>query len=157
MAHVRTDKHRAAERKWKKNNPDKVAAQQNRWYTGHKEAQKARGRAWYEKNLARAMLLRVQERAGRLGLPFDLELSDIVIPSHCPALGIPIQIGSGKTQPASPTIDRIKPALGYVRGNVCVISHRANTIKSDATADEVRLVAVYIEACEMNNPIKRAA
>lgn len=43
------------------------------------------------------------------------------------------------------SLDRIVPSLGYVPGNVAVISHRANRIKSDATADELRAVADWLD------------
>ena len=59
--------------------------------------------------------------------------------------------GSGPTRgrcwpgPGSPTLDRIVPSLGYVPGNVVVISHKANSIKSNATAAEIRAVADWLD------------
>ena len=44
----------------------------------------------------------------------------------------------------TPSLDRINPKLGYVKGNVQVISWRANNIKRDATAEELRLVADFV-------------
>jgi hypothetical protein len=35
--------------------------------------------------------------------------------------------------------------LGYVRGNVTIISNRANRIKNDASLDEVRKVVSWLE------------
>ena len=40
----------------------------------------------------------------------------------------------------SPTIDKLIPSLGYTKGNVWVISRRANMIKSDATLEELELL-----------------
>lgn len=94
------------------------------------------------------MLLRsARRRALKFGLPFDLRTEDVVIPRECPALGIPLYRASGhKAQgPNSPTLDRIKPHLGYTRGNVRVISARANQIKSDATPEELLQVACYVQ------------
>ena len=74
-------------------------------------------------------------RATRRGLPFNLELSDIKIPSHCPILGIPLVsvvgcgMGSIKARNNSPSIDRIDNTKGYVKGNVIIISMRANNLK----------------------------
>ena len=45
---------------------------------------------------------------------------------------------------ASPSVDRIRGELGYVRGNICVISWRANKLKADATAEELEAIAAYI-------------
>ena len=39
-----------------------------------------------------------------------------------------------------PSLDRIDGAKGYVKGNVRVISHRANMLKNDATIEELELV-----------------
>ncbi|HCJ27734.1 MAG TPA: hypothetical protein DHV63_00115, partial [Pseudomonas sp.] len=71
---------------------------------------------------------RARQRAARRGLPFDLDVSDVVVPSICPALGVPLVIGEMRS-PNSPSLDRIRPALGYVRGNTRVISDKANRLK----------------------------
>lgn len=51
----------------------------------------------------------------------------------------------GSRRDRKPSLDRVVPSLGYVKGNVRVISFRANRIKSDATADELRAVLSYTE------------
>jgi hypothetical protein len=50
----------------------------------------------------------------------------------------------GKAVPNSPSIDRIDPERGYVKGNIKIISFRANQIKSDASHQELKLVAAYV-------------
>jgi hypothetical protein len=67
----------------------------------------------------------------------------------CPALGIPLEWG-GKVYHNSPSLDRIVPSLGYVKGNVAFLSHKANLIKSDATTAEICAVAEYLK--ETNCP-----
>lgn len=95
----------------------------------------------YRKHYVRYMWKQIRIRAVRQGIPFDLTEADIVIPEYCPVLGMPLAVGTwGKTE-ASPSLDRFVPSLGYVRGNVAVISNRANRLKSDGTLDEyVKLV-----------------
>lgn len=93
----------------------------------------------------RNLLHNAKARAKKLGQPCDLTLKDIVIPERCPLLGIPIKVGAGPLTGASPSLDRIRPSLGYVKGNVIVISFRANTIKSDSTPEELRLIASNVE------------
>lgn len=79
------------------------------------------------------MLSAAKQRARKKQLPFMLTLADIPqIPETCPVLGIPLKV---------PSLDRIVPSLGYVPGNVRVISCRANTLRNDATATELMLVA----------------
>jgi hypothetical protein len=96
----------------------------------------------------RKMLTRVKWRAKMSDTPFNLELSDIKIPECCPILGIPlfIKCGRGGPGPNSPSLDRIKPELGYVKGNVEVISQKANVIKQNASSKELRLVADWVES-----------
>lgn len=91
------------------------------------------------------MFYNAKTRARKLELPFTITIDDVVIPSHCPILGIPLFRATGRNGQAenSPTLDRIRPELGYVRGNVIVISNRANRIKSDATIKELRDIASF--------------
>ena len=35
------------------------------------------------------------------------------------------------------------PELNFVLGNIVVVSHKANSIKRDATSEELRLVAEF--------------
>ena len=79
-------------------------------------------------------------------LLFNLRKEDIHIPQFCPALGIPLFRSKGFPGPNSPTLDRVNNSMGYVRGNVRVISYRANMIKKDANADELERIARYIRA-----------
>jgi len=61
--------------------------------------------------------------------------------SLCPALGVIMEFGGDRE--TSPSIDRIKPELGYVEGNVIWVSYRANRIKNDASIEELRRVADF--------------
>lgn len=102
-------------------------------------------RDWHKENPARAMLRAARRRAKDSGLPFELELSDIKIPKVCPVLGIKLQAGGNGHAPTcnSPSIDRVKPSLGYVKSNIIVVSLKANQIKSNATVDEIEKVAKF--------------
>jgi hypothetical protein len=82
-------------------------------------------------------------RATKQGIPFDLVKEDIKIPKECPVLHIPLVVGVRKSHANSPSLDRIVPSLGYVKGNIHVISHRANQIKSNATPEELIAVALF--------------
>jgi len=89
------------------------------------------------------MWLRARQRAFDKNVPFEITVEDIRIPQHCPVLGIKLTIGKGDDD--SPSLDRIIPATGYRRGNIQVISNRANRIKNDATVDELRQVLYWLE------------
>lgn len=94
---------------------------------------------------ARRLLALAKHRAKKQGVAFDLSVDDIHIPHVCPALGIRLKrnLGGRCQSAASPTLDRIKPEGGYVRGNVIVLSAKANTIKHNAGPDELERVAAF--------------
>ena len=85
-------------------------------------------------------------RAKKIGVPFTIRVEDIVIPLVCPVLGIPLSraVGRHGHHDASPTLDRIDPARGYIRDNIAVISWRANRLKGDATVSEMASVLAYM-------------
>ena len=83
------------------------------------------------------MVHTAKQRARKQDLPFNLEVSDIYIPSLCPLLGIPLKTETGIFTDNSATLDRINPNLGYTKDNVWVISNLANRIKSNATAQQI--------------------
>ena len=89
------------------------------------------------------MLRGTRYRAKKLGIVFDLKPEDIVVPEFCPVLGMRLEPGNGLSA-SSPSLDRFDPTKGYTKENVRVISARANTLKSNATADELRLVLDYV-------------
>jgi len=97
------------------------------------------------KNPVSYILWRTKSKCKKESIPFDLTHADIIVPSHCPILGIPLIIGDTNSQDGSPSIDRKDPKLGYVRGNIQIISHKANTIKSDATILEIEKVWRYMK------------
>ncbi len=84
-------------------------------------------------------------RAKKKGVPFSITVSDIVIPLTCPILGVPLEIGKAKGNPYTPSLDRIRPELGYIPGNIAVMSNRANTIKSYGTGEEHYKIAKWME------------
>lgn len=92
------------------------------------------------------MLWGAKKRAKRDGTHFDIKAEHIIIPDRCPLLGIPLQQAGGFREAGSPSLDRIRPELGYVPGNVWVISYRANQIKNDATLAELRAIVAGLEA-----------
>jgi hypothetical protein len=108
---------------------------------------------WREENLEgsfekklRVLLHKAKNRAKRLGREFAITAEDFSPASHCPLLGAAFEFrkkGKGPS-PFSPTIDRIDSSLGYVPGNVWVISHRANAIKRGSTVEELEMIVANL-------------
>ena len=100
---------------------------------------------WIRENPIKRMLYRAKARAERKGIHFNLEECDVSIPDVCPLLGIPFIFNEGKPTPHSPSLDRIVPDLGYTKGNVLVISMRANAAKNDLSLGELKLLVENLE------------
>lgn len=96
------------------------------------------------------LLHNAKARAKATGVPFTISVHDIVIPTHCPILGIPLfqSTGSKGGGQNSPSLDKIEPERGYVPGNIIVISNRANRLKSDASIEELRAIASFYATFE---------
>ena len=101
-------------------------------------------RKWRENNVEKYLYGQIKRRCLSKGIPFNLELSDIIIPSSCPILGMQMKAMSGNWD-NSPSVDRIDPTKGYTKDNIQIISMRANRIKSDASPKELRLLADFME------------
>ena len=91
---------------------------------------------------------KAQVRARESGRPFTIVAEDVIIPTHCPILGIPLEKGVGHSSSNSPSLDALIPELGYVPGNINVISHKANTMKSNATLEELKKLVAWLESKE---------
>lgn len=78
-------------------------------------------------------------------MEFNIQPSDIIIPEVCPYLNTPItNIRSSGYIPTNASVDRIDNSKGYIKGNIQVISRKANTMKSNATLDELEIFAFNI-------------
>jgi len=89
------------------------------------------------KNFTGTLVTRAKLRASKLGIPFDLSKEDIIIPDVCPLLEVPLTFGTKDNYLFTPSLDRIEPLKGYTKSNVRVISMLANTMKSNATKDQL--------------------
>ena len=93
-------------------------------------------------NIEKQMLGSAKRRAIQKRLEFNITLEDIQLPEYCEVFKTKLQITEGlKTAgPNSYSLDRIDNDRGYVKGNIRVISHRANKAKSDLTDEEIEML-----------------
>ena len=94
--------------------------------------------------IKRKLISTAKARSKKNNLPFDITIEDFSIPDVCPILAIKLQKGEGTCLPSSPSLDKIIPELGYVKGNVQVISHKANSMKQNATPWELIMFADWV-------------
>jgi hypothetical protein len=79
----------------------------------------------------------VKKRSRRRGWELGITVDDLAVPACCPFLGTEFVFGHFDF---GPSVDRIDSSKGYVKGNVQVISNKANRIKSDATLDDLIVI-----------------
>jgi len=84
-------------------------------------------------------------RADKLGLRFDITVKDLNIPDVCPIFSTPLT-WTNKISNDTPSIDRLIPSEGYVKGNVAFISMRANRIKSDASIEDLEKIVNWMKS-----------
>lgn len=101
-------------------------------------------KAKYRKNPIKVLINDARGRAKRKGVSFDITEEDLTIPKLCPLLNIPILISSNGLTDNSPSIDRIDNTKGYIKGNVMIISHKANTCKNSLTLEQLQVFATNI-------------
>lgn len=142
-------KDKAKERKtqaaWAEKNRDKLLVYRRGLYQKHKASRQEAMRKRKHTQPERWLLNTAKARAKKKGQECSITLADIHIPQFCPIAGIPIFSSDGKVGPNSPSIDRIDSTKGYVPGNVAVISHRANQLKSDMTPQIARNLVRYFD------------
>lgn len=110
----------------------------DRWHEQHKHD--------YRRIMARS----AKRRAKHHEIPFTIEHTDIVIPSHCPCCGIKLvslaerthKMKTGDRQ--SPSLDRKVPSKGYVPGNIAVLCMRCNLLKSGVTPEMLEFLIHYL-------------
>jgi hypothetical protein len=113
------------------------------WRRKHPGYIKAYSLNWRLKYPLQKMFVAAKCRSKRKGILFNLQSwRDIPpIPKICPVLGIKIRVvvGMGHRQD-TPSLDRINSTEGYKPGNVRVISRKANSLKGNATPEEMILI-----------------
>lgn len=91
---------------------------------------------------AKTLWSRAYHRAQTKGLEFNISVEDIKFPTCCPYLGVELTWVQGQGRlPYNYSLDRIDNGKGYVKGNIQVISCRANTMKQDASEEELTAFA----------------
>ena len=163
---------RIATAQWKKNNPDKVRITRKQNYERKKERpefierRRVYNEKWHaahahEKQAARLdairsdktvrlkeMLNSAKRRALKDNIPFDLTLNDLIAIANDNCAVSQEQLDwtyeQGNRGPMIPSLDKIVPELGYVKGNVAIIGHYWNMRKGALTINEIDVLQAYI-------------
>lgn len=134
------------DRRAKDGKQSKCRACINNWMNNH-----------YRKNPVWSMLRRAKSRSKKEGFDFDITEQDITpLPERCPVLGVQLRISIIAQDPCAYSIDRIDNTKGYIKGNVAVMSYKANRLKNDGTAEEHEAIAAWIRLQAGNDNKPRA-
>lgn len=112
------------------------------WYENNKDRQRETQRRYRERFPERGLWRNARLRARKDGLDFNISVEDISIPEKCPVFGVPFEVGNMNAA----SLDRIDNSKGYVKGNIQVMSRRANTMKGNSTIEELRLFAAWVSS-----------
>ena len=103
--------------------------------------------AFYRKHTDRgwatAKQTSLRNSALKRGIYFDLTVQDIMDigrPKVCKYLETELDYASTSVAPNSPSVNRVDPSLGYVKGNIEIISNKANSMLLDATKEELKTI-----------------
>ena len=133
-------RHKIAATKYYYKHKEKIQEKRRNRSQERKDKEQATAIAYYSKteNRIKALLMGARGNAVKYNREFTITEQDIVIPTHCPYLGIELTHtrGQGKLWTNS-SIDRIDSTKGYIPGNVQVISKLANIMKSNATEEQL--------------------
>jgi hypothetical protein len=96
----------------------------------------------YLNNIESELFYAAKNRAKNKNIDFTITIEDVIIPNKCPVFDIPL---NNKDRLHAPTLDRIINELGYIKGNVQVISSKANRLKNNGTIEEFKKIIKYME------------
>jgi hypothetical protein len=119
-----------------------LAARKKARYASNREA----AVDYVKRNRERVLLSKSRTSARASGMEHNITLEDIVIPEFCPVLGIQLDRNAWGRAANLPSLDRVDSTKGYIKGNVRVISWKANNLKCDITAAEALAIANYIQS-----------
>lgn len=125
----------------------------------YKDRIKKNNKLWYNNNYLKIKIRDCIERAIKINVPYDTKedlynyLNPIYKKGICECCSKKLVIGS-KNMPEnnSPSLDRLIPEKGYVIGNISLLCNRCNTLKSNATPDELFIIADWYKT-KLNNKI----
>lgn len=102
-----------------------------------------------EDRTKRAFLLSIlrsaKVRSKAMGVAFNLTIDDLVLPEKCPVFGTEMY-WSDKITDDTPSLDRLVPSMGYVKGNVTFMSYKANRMKNNGTLQELEMLVTWLRA-----------
>ena len=116
----------------------------------------------YSKNPIPQILGGAKRRAKQKNIPFaiDAEYLKSIYPKNnmCPVLNISFQVGykseNKKNADYAPSLDRIIPEKGYVKGNLIIVCNIVNRVKTDSSIEIIEKVLNFYKKIELTKTLK---
>jgi len=93
--------------------------------------------------LEKQLFYRLKANAKQNKVKFSLSVEDIVLPDVCPVYKVPFIY---KHSLWTYSFDRVDNSKGYIKGNVRVISRKANRQKSDMSIEDLERIINYMKS-----------
>lgn len=94
-----------------------------------------------------SLLMAAKQRSGLKGWDFTLKVEDLgEIPDFCPVLGLRLEVQTGRATDNSPSLDRIDNTKPYEKGNIAIISKKANMLKGNGTIEDFERLISYMKS-----------
>ena len=98
-----------------------------------------------------SLFVRAKERAKKRNILFDIDKEYLksIYPKNnkCPILNIDFQLGFlneiKKNKDYAPSLDRIIPDKGYVKGNLVIVSFIANRVKNNVSVETLEKIVNF--------------
>ena len=140
-------------KKYYQENKEKAKEDRKKYYQENKEKINERNTEYYKNNRDENKVVymnrTVRARAKKKNLPYDIDEDYLksIWPedNKCPALGLEFSRTGEGLKSTSLSLDRLVPELGYVKGNLAIVSMLANQIMSNATPDQVIAVGNFFK------------
>jgi hypothetical protein len=133
---------------WYQANKERTKEANKAWAKANRDKMRGYYLAWERRNPRHTMVERARSSAKQRSLEFTITVDSLVWPTHCPIFGIELCYERDKKAPHRdnyPTFDRWDNAVGYVPGNVFVISWLANRMKWHATIEQLEAILRYMK------------
>ena len=111
----------------------------HKWFKTTEE-RRAERRTW--PSIKQHLVDRARHRSKRDNREFNITKADIVIPEKCPILNEKFIPGD---KHLGPSLDRVDNSKGYIKGNIRVISKKANHLKGAGTIEQLKTIIAYME------------
>ena len=134
---------------------EELIAYKKRWYLKNRikrlsQEKERRGNLVFAAN---KLYQRAKANAKRRNIEFNLDFSDIVVPEKCPIfpwLKLTAISGEGFVD-TNISLDRIDSTKGYIKGNVQVISYKANRNKNNSSLKELMALGKWARRVSKTN------